>query len=155
MRKWENEIFIHAWACIRGKIVIPTNLQIPFFCAKFAAGKHDLHKTAELNAVIVRSDGGGKRQWWRRTATVSWANGTTRWCHLTQTWFRSVNFIVKQSIKKGGQKSSARSAKRRLQRHASHAATVTAIYHLSFLSFIISSEQYLNSVSIPNPAEER
>ena len=54
--------FLHTKGCGSRKIVIPTNLQIPFFCAKFAAGKHDLHKTAELNAVIVRSDGGGKRQ---------------------------------------------------------------------------------------------
>ena len=50
--------FLHTKGCGSRKIVIPTNLQIPFFCAKFAAGKHDLHTTAEPNAVIVRSDGG-------------------------------------------------------------------------------------------------
>ena len=54
--------FLHTKGSGSRKIVIPTNLQITFFCAKFAAGKHDLHKTAELNAVIVRSEGGGKRQ---------------------------------------------------------------------------------------------
>ena len=52
-------LFLHTKGCGSRKIVIPTNLQIPFFCAKFAAGKHDLHTTAEPNTVIVRNDGGG------------------------------------------------------------------------------------------------
>ena len=65
MRKRENEktrFSAHVRACAQGKIVIPTNLHNPFFCANFAAGSHGLHTTAEQNAVIVRSDGGGKRQ---------------------------------------------------------------------------------------------
>ena len=101
---WEMRFFLHTKGCGSRKIVIPTNLQITFFCAKFAAGSHELHTTAEPNAVIVRSDGGSLWQWWRRTATVFWANGTMRWCHLTQTWFRSVNLIVKQSIKRRSKK---------------------------------------------------
>ena len=52
----------HLSACAQGKIVIATNLHITFYCANFAAGSHGLHTTAEQNAVIVRSDGGGKRQ---------------------------------------------------------------------------------------------
>ena len=101
---WEMRFFLHTKGCGSRKIVIPTNLQITFFCAKFAAGSHELHTTAEPNAVIVRSDGSSLWQWWRRTATVFWANGTMRWCHLTQTWFRSVNLIVKQSIKRRSKK---------------------------------------------------
>ena len=52
----------HVRACAQGKIVIATNLHRTIYCANFAAGSHVLHTTAEQNAVIVRSDGGGKRQ---------------------------------------------------------------------------------------------
>lgn len=52
----------HVRACAQEKIVIATNLHRTIYCANFAAGSHGLHTTAEQNAVIVRSDGGGKRQ---------------------------------------------------------------------------------------------
>ena len=64
-RKRENEkmrFSAHVRACAQGKIVIATNLHRTVYCANFAAGSHGLHSTAELSAVIVRSDGGGKRQ---------------------------------------------------------------------------------------------
>ena len=50
------------WRSKSRKIVIATNLHRTIYCANFAAGSHGLHSTAEPNAVIVRSDGGGKRQ---------------------------------------------------------------------------------------------
>lgn len=50
------------WRSKSRKIVIATNLHRTIYCANFAAGSHGLHSTAEQNPVIVRSDGGGKRQ---------------------------------------------------------------------------------------------
>ena len=50
------------WRSKSRKIVIATNLHRTIYCANFAAGSHELHTTAEQNPVIVRSDGGGKRQ---------------------------------------------------------------------------------------------